>query len=144
MPNATIINKFGTLQGWNSITVNLLGRDVEGITAVKYNDSQTKENAYGAGPNPIGRGKGNYEPEASITLYKEEIDGIQKVLPPGSRLQDVPPFDIQVVYEKEDGQIQKDRIMNCEFTDNGRDVKQNDGTIATELKLITSHILWNV
>lgn len=26
---ATIINRFGKVAGWNSITVNLLGRDVE-------------------------------------------------------------------------------------------------------------------
>lgn len=144
MPKATIINKFGTLQGWNSVTVNLLGRDVEGIAKVSYDDSTTKENAYGAGPYPIGRTEGNYEAKASIELLKEEVDGIQKALPSGMRLQEIPPFDINVVYERKDGTIQKDRIMNCEFTNNAREVSQNDGSISVELELITSHILWNV
>lgn len=144
MPNATIINKFGTLQGWNSVTVNMLGRDVEGITKVSYNDKTTKENAYAAGPYPIGRTEGNYEPEASIELLKEEVDGIQKALGAGMRLQDIPPFDINVVYERKDGTIQKDRVMHCEFTNNTREVAQSDGSISVELELITSHIQWNV
>jgi len=46
---ATIINKFGKMQGWNSVTVNVLGRDLEGITSIKYDDCTQKENVYGAG-----------------------------------------------------------------------------------------------
>ncbi|KAA6347162.1 hypothetical protein EZS27_005331 [termite gut metagenome] len=139
---AVIINKFGRLIGWNSVTVNVLGRDVEGITAVKYNDSKEKENSYGAGAYPIGRGEGNYAAEASITLKKEEIIAIQQMLPPGKRLTDIAPFDIVVEYEY---QLMKyrDRIRNCEFTDNGVEVKQNDKTIDKEMKLIVSHIGWN-
>src|SRR5690554_4345671 len=106
---ATIINKFGTLQGWNSVTVHLLGRDLEGITAISYDDTVEKENAYGAGKFPVGRTEGNYEPTASVTIFKEEMDGIQEALAPGVRVQDIPPFNIEVVYETKSGRIQKDR-----------------------------------
>jgi len=143
MQNATIINKFGTMQGWNSITANMLGRDVEGFTAISYNDNQTKENVYGTGGMPVGRSRGNYEPEASITLYKEEIDGLMLSLPPGKRIQDIAPFDIIVIYEDNNGLIKKDIIRNCEFTNNGVEVAQGDGTIATQFTLIVSHIDWN-
>lgn len=139
-----IINKFGTMTGWNSITVNVLGRDVEGISELKYNDAMEKENVYGAGAYPIGHSRGNYEAEASITLYKEEIDAVKNALPPGRRLADLAPFDIVVEYEALDGNIQKDVIRNCEFTNDSVEVAQNDGTITTELELITSHIEWNV
>lgn len=141
---ATIINKFGNMQGWNQITVNLLGRDVEGIAAVKYDDSTKKENVYGAGQYPIGRSAGNYEAKCSITLFKEEADAIQKALPAGKRMQDVAPFDINVEYQTSTGSIMKDRIRNCEFTNRSIDVKQNDGTTSTEYTLICSHIEWNV
>lgn len=139
-----IINKFGTMKGWNSITANLMGRDVEGITALSYNDSQTKENVYGAGPYPIGRSRGNYEAEATMTLYKEEVDALKLAMPPGRRLLDVAPFDIVVEYEADDGMIYKDVIRNCEFTNDGIEVSQADGTIGTEYELIVSHIDWNV
>lgn len=132
------------MQGWNQITCNMLGRDVEGISAVKYDDSTKKENVYGAGPYPIGRSAGNYEAKCSITLFKEEADAIQKALPSGKRMQDVAPFDIIVEYQTSTGGIMKDRIRNCEFTNRSVDMKQNDGTIATEYTLICSHIEWNV
>ncbi|WP_417366892.1 hypothetical protein [Flavobacterium beibuense] len=143
MPQQTrIINKFGTMTGWNNITVNLLGRDLEGITAINYDDTETKENVYGGGKMPVGRSKGNYEATASLTLFKEELDALQGSLPPGKRIQDIAAFDIVVVYERENGTIQTDIIHNVEFTNNARDVSQGDGTIAVELELIVSHITW--
>ncbi|MRG45501.1 hypothetical protein GFS24_10265 [Chitinophaga sp. SYP-B3965] len=145
MPQAKrIVNKFGSMSGWNSITANMLGRDLEGITALKYSDEKKKENAYGGGEFPVGRGSGNYEAQCSITLYKEEIDALQQALPPGGRIQDIAPFDILVEYETSSGMILKDRIRNAEFTNRGVDVKNADGTISTEYTLIISHIEWNV
>lgn len=145
MSQATrIINKFGTMTGWNSVTVNLLGRDVEGINSVSYNDAETKENAYGGGKYPIGRSRGNYEPEASIGLYKEEVDALRLSLPVGKRLQDIAPFDIVVEYAREDGAITRDIIHNVEFTSDGVEVAQGDGTISREYDLIVSHITYGV
>lgn len=141
--NAIIVNKFGTVQGWNNITLNLLGRDVEGITQIAYDDTQTKENVYGAGNMPIGRSRSNYEPTASVTLLKEEVDALKRSLPRGKRIQDIAPFDIVVKYEVE-GVIMHDVIRNVEFTNNGVDVSQGDGSIAIEFELIVSHIDWNV
>lgn len=143
--NSTIINKFGTLTGWNSITVNLLGRDLEGINSIKYGDEVKKQNAYGSGKYPIGREEGNYEPDApELGLYKEEVNGLLRSLPPGRRIQDIGPFDVNVAYELPSGEIMKDRIRNCEFTNMGVDVKQADGSIVTVFKLICSHIDYNV
>lgn len=144
MSNIRITNRFGEMKGWNSITVNLLGRDLEGVTALKYNDSETKENVYGAGKFPVGRSRGNYEAEASITLFKEELDGLRLSLGPGRRIMDIAPFDIVVQYENAIGEILTDRIRNCEFKNDGVEVAQGDGTIATECELIVSHIDYNV
>lgn len=140
----TIINKFGKMQGWNSITFNILGRDVEGITSFSYTDAEEKENVYGAGKYPIGRGSGNYSAEVSATFYKEEYDAIQAVLPPGKRIQDIEPFDIIVMYEDQNGAIKKDIVRNVEFTGRGVEATQNDKTFAYEAELVCSHIDWNV
>lgn len=144
MPQQTIINKFGRLTGWNAITANMLNRDLEGITELSYSDETEKKNFNGAGGFPVGRGNGNTESKASITLYKEEVDGLLQALPAGQRLQDILPFDLTVNYEKEDGSLSKDRIRNCEFMSNGVDVKNNDGSIVTKFDLLVSHIEWNV
>ena len=94
----TLINKFGKIAGWNSVKVVMLGRQVEGITALSYKDSKEKENIYGAGEFPVGRGEGNYKAEASITLLKEEVNALQLALGAGKRLTDIEPFDIPVMY----------------------------------------------
>lgn len=140
----TITNTFGTLTGWNSVTVNLLGRDLEGITAVSYDDTVSKANAYGSGKMPVGRTEGNYEAKASLDLLKEEVDGIQQSLPPGGRVQDIAPFDILVEYARKDGKLQTDIIRNAEFTNKAIEVKNGDGSISMKMELIVSHIDWNV
>lgn len=128
------------MQGWTSVTVNLLGRDLEGITELSYTDEVVKENVKGAGQYPIGRSRGDYEAEASITLYKEEVDALRDSLQPGKRLQDIAPFDIIAEYATPEGVIKKDRIRNVEFTNDGVEVAQGDGTIATQYTLLVSHI----
>lgn len=132
------------MQGWNSVTVNLLGRDLEGITELAYDDKVKKENVYGAGGYPIGRGRGNYEGKCSVILLKEEVDALKTSLPAGKSIKDIAPFDIVSEYETEDGAILKDRIRNAEFTNDGVEVKQNDLMIGTKYELLISHIDWNV
>ena len=142
--NPIVINKFGTMQGWNSVTVNVLGRDVEGITELAYNDTTKKENVYGAGKYPVGRGRGNYEAKASITLLKEEVDAMKLALPQGKTIQDIAPFDIVSEWTGDNGVILKDRIRNAEFMNDGVEIKQNDVSVATKYDLIISHVEWNV
>jgi hypothetical protein len=138
-----IINKFGKMAGWNSVTANMLGRDVEGMTELSYNDNTEKENVYGAGSKPIGRSEGNYSAKCSITLFKEEVVALQAALGPGKSLSDIEPFDINVHYEYQ-GFVYIDRVRNCEFAGNGTEVKQNDKTISYKYDLLVSHIEWNV
>lgn len=143
MPKAKIINKFGTLTGWNNMTLNLFGRDVEGIDSIKYTDEEDIAVAFGAGKMPVGKTRGNYTCQASISLYFEEVAAIQKSLPAGMRLQDIPDFDIPVSYEYQ-GSIYRDLIRNCSFKNTGREVKNGEGKIVTEHTLIPSHIDYNV
>jgi hypothetical protein len=108
---AILINKFGKVAGWNSITLRMLGRDVEGITELEYNDSVEKGSIRGAGMYPVGYGEGNYEAKASVTLLQEEIVALQQSLGPGKRLTDIAPFDIIVRYEY-NGFACKDVVLN--------------------------------
>ena len=142
--NTKVINKFGSMVGWNNITVNLLGADLQGIEELSYSDEVKKENVYGAGAYPIGRSIGNYQAKASITLRKEEVDHLLSCLPQGKHLHDIESFDITVEYTSNQGKILKDRIRNCEFTGNGIESKNDGGSIAHKFELLVSHIEWNV
>lgn len=141
--NPTIINKFGRITGWNKVTLTLYGRDVEAIVEINYTDNQEKDNEYGAGKFPVGQSEGNYKAEASISLFSEEVVAIQKSIPKGLRIQDIPPTDVPVEYEY-NGTLIKDVIRNASFKNNGREVKQGDGKIVTKFDLLTSHIDWNI
>jgi len=140
---AVLINKFGKVAGWNSITLRMLGRDVEGITELEYDDSVEKENIRGAGMFPVGYGEGNYSAKASITLLQEEIIALQQSIGPGKRLTDIAPFDIIVRYEY-NGFAYRDVIRNAQFLGNARAPKQNDKSITNKFDLLASHIDWNV
>lgn len=142
MPTPKIINKFGTLIGWNQVTPNVLGREVEGITEVEYGDEQDVAPAYGAGNYPIGEEVKNYKANASVTMYIEELIALQQQLPKGGRLSDL-VFDIPVQYEY-NGSFYKDIIRNFRPTKNPRSIKQGDGKILSKIEGYTSHIDWNV
>ena len=139
---ARIINKFGNLIGWAAATINFLGRDLEGITSVEYSDEQAVEVAHGAGRMPVGYMEGNYTATASITVYKDEMLALQKSLPPGMRIQDIPPFPLTVNYEHGDD-VFKDVIMNVKFKNNGVTLSQGEGKIEVKLDLFCTHIEWN-
>ena len=94
----TLINAFGRMAGWNSVTLNLFGRDAEGIAEVSYDDTIDKELIYGAGKMPIGVGEGDYKAKFGLKLYQEEVIAIMDSLPPGVRLQDIGPTDVIVQY----------------------------------------------
>ncbi|MBP2833512.1 hypothetical protein J8281_15055 [Aquimarina sp. U1-2] len=141
MTQVPLIN--GQRHSWSSIEVNVLDRIVTGITAISYDDAQVKENHYGAGDMPVFRGRGKYEAKASLTLYNYEVEAIQKALPKGKRLQDVPIFDVKVSFLDETDDVITHVIRNCEFKTNKRDMKQGDTKVEVQLDLIVSHIEWN-
>lgn len=132
---------------WNSISVNLLGRMVVGITAIDYEEKQEKQNNYGAGKFPVSRGYGNIVPSAKITLTAAEVEAIQTAAVTSGleRIQDIEPFDIAVSFVPGGtNKIVNHVLRNVEFTNNKRDVKQGDKENLVELELILSNIEWGI
>jgi len=138
-----IVNKFGTLLGWKAVVFNLLGRDVEGITEISYEDAMEINSEYGAGDMPIGTGEGNYSAKGEISILIEEHIGLMKSMPPGTRVQSITIPAIPVIYGL-NSVATKDIINNARITGQGRQFKQGDGKIVIKLPFIASHIDWNV
>jgi hypothetical protein len=133
----------GTRHSWASITINLLGRIVTGVSAISYEEKQEKKNNYGAGIFPVSRGLGKYEASAKITLFSYEVDAILKTIGLGKRLIDIEPFDIVVTYMPVGSDLLVNHLIrNAEFTNNKRDIKQGDTVVETEFDLVISHITW--
>lgn len=142
MAQTQIINKFGNVVGWAKLKVTTLGRTFEGITKIAYSQPQDQELVRGAGGWAVGKGKGNYNPTASITLLMEEYRALLSSLPAGSTIQDIPDFDITVTYFYKSTQY-KDIIRNCSFKGDGVEVNQNDLSISIEFELLPTHIAYN-
>jgi hypothetical protein len=138
-PEFPLIN--GTAYSWASIRIEVLGSAVRGFTAISYGESDKKENNYGAGRFPVSRGYGNVEPNASVSMYKDTVEAIQKIAPNG-RIQDIPPFDITVAYKTRAGKFMKEVIRNFEFLENKVETNQGDNKIVVTLPGICSHIDW--
>lgn len=130
----------GRSYDWADIKLVLLGRVVEGIKAISYKQSQAKQNNYGAGNQPVSRGRGNKEATGSITLTKQEILGIQNALPPGKDLTDIQMFPIIVSWESESNQFCSEELRHCEFMEWGMDMSQGDMDSTYALPLVVSSI----
>jgi hypothetical protein len=136
-PLVPLIN--GKSYEWADIVVNVLGKPIVGITNIEYEEKQNMENIYGAGRFPVSRGYGKVEPTAKMTILMEELENIQSVAPLG-RIQDIPEFDIVVMYLDAALVTRKHILKNVRFMNNKRASSSGDTSIPVELELIISHI----
>jgi hypothetical protein len=129
----------GQAYSFSQVVLNVLGRDVVGVTAVKFSDKQDMQNNYGAGKFPVSRGYGQVKCEASITLEMVEVEALQAASDTG-RLQDIKEFDMSVSWVNEGNVLVTHIVHNCRFMENSRDTKTGDMTTEVELPLLVSHI----
>jgi hypothetical protein len=130
----------GINYSWSNVKLILFGFPVVGITKIDYKIKQKKENQYGAGYEPVSRGYGNKEYEGSIEIYTDELKRII-ALAPNRDLMQIPPFQIQVVFEDSLGVLVTTDILEmCEFMEEGLSVSQGDTKILTTLPLVIGGI----
>lgn len=137
-----IENKYGSLTGWNDVVFNFAGTDIDGVTAIKYEETQEIENHFGAGAVAIGQSKGNREASGSFTVLLEDSIAMQKSLPKGAKIQDV-VSTIIVAYDVS-GNVLKDRINNVRIKNNGREVNQGDGKISISYEFIATSVDFDI
>jgi hypothetical protein len=128
---------------WADIKVNILGQPITGITAIMYDDKQNMVNVMGAGPRPVSRGYGNFEPSAKITLLMEEVEALRtlaRTISPYGSIQSIPEFDIQVFYLDPALTIRQHVLRNVRFMNNPTDTKSGDTSIPVEIEILISHV----
>ena len=132
-----IIN--GINYSWSNVSFVLFGVPVVGITKIEYKRKQAKSNNYGAGPNPVSRGYGNYEYEGSIELYTDEWKRIIQSAPGRDPLS-IAPFDIEVTFSGRGLTAEKDRLRSCEFMEDPLSANQGDNKLMVTIPLIIAQI----
>lgn len=139
LPDYPLIN--GQAYDWASVTINMFGMPIKGITEINYKVKQDKKNNYAAGVEPSSRGRAKKEYEADITLEEVEVRRILAALPANQSLVDIAPFPIVVSYMVGTKTV-IDKIMNCEFMEEGVATKEGDTTLVRKLPLIIAGITW--
>lgn len=131
----------GKAYEWADIQINILGNIFTGATAIKYSEPQEMKNVMAAGRFPNSRIYGQVSPEGSITLLMAEVESIQRVAPLG-RIQDIPEFDIVVMYLDSANVTVKHVIRKCRFTSNSRETETGSDAIAVEIPLVIANVDW--
>ncbi len=109
---------------------------VTGITAFDFAENQNKENVYGIGQVPIGRGYGNIETSGSITLLRSEIEAM-RASSITRKLVDIAPFTITLAYVPLGGtKVITVVFTNVEFTEDKFGMNQGDTKEEQQLNLI--------
>lgn len=135
---APLIN--GVEYGWASVNMMIAGMQTVGVTAFDFQEKQTKENIYGIGVKPVGRGYGNIESNGSITLLRSEIAAIRESVPT-KKLIDIAPFTIVLKYIPTAGEKMVTKIFkNVEFTNDDYGMKQGDTKEEQQLDLVIGSI----
>lgn len=124
---------------WANISFVLFGVPITQITKISYSRKQKKENNYGAGYDPVSRGYGNKEYEASIEMYTDQWLQIIALAPNNDPLQ-IPPFDIPVIFAIDGQSPVKDVLRSCEFTEDPFTGSQGDTKLMVTIPLMPAAI----
>jgi len=140
MATVPLIN--GIAHAWANIDIRLNGVLIDGITGIKYKKTQSKTNNKGARGAIVSRGYGSFDFEGSITLMSEELLKLRKAA--GGDILSIAPFTITASFLPSDNtNVTVDKLLYCEFTEDGIDVKEGDTMVSVELPLIIGDIKFN-
>ena len=141
--NGVLVN--GVNYSWGNVKMILFGVPVIGITQINYSRKQTKENNYGFGNEPVGRGYGRIEYEGSIEIYRDEWQKIINAAPNNDPLV-IAPFPIPILMGDIPGQgsgivIPKQvTLHNVEFLEDNFSANEGDTKLMVTVPLIIAGI----
>jgi hypothetical protein len=118
-----IINK-----SWADITVLIGGVPLIEVQEIMYNRERKIEDHYGAGDKVVTRGYGNVSDTGlSFKMSFDELKRLETAAPNGD-ITLYAPFVVKVVWKPTTSNpiTWTDTLTNCQFTKNGRDLKQGD------------------
>lgn len=121
---------------WADLTLILGGKDITGITAIKYTEKQEKEFSYGKGNLPSSIQRGNISYEGEISLKQSELESLRAVAKNNSLLN--LQLDAVVSYgNPTDGDVMiTDLLQGIQFTETSKSMKQGDKSMEVTLPIM--------
>lgn len=115
-------------KSWADITVIGGGVPFLEIQEINYSRERNIEDHYGAGDKVVTRGYGNVK-DTGLT-FKMSFDELKRIeaTAPNGDITLIPPFTVSVVWKPtaQNATTYTDVLTNCQFTSNGRELKQGD------------------
>jgi len=133
----------GEAVSWGQILLTVLGQPITGVTEISFTSKQEKVNNYGAGVEPVSRGRAKKEYEGSITFLMEEWKNLIAAAPNRDPL-DIPAFDISVKWiDTTSGAFLEAVLKAAEFMSHGVDTKSGDTMTEVKVPLVIAKIEYN-
>lgn len=129
----------GSRHEWTSIEVKVKGSIVIGIKELSYNDKLEPTKVYGVHAQPLGRTRGVYSAEASISLLLDEANTLIQALGDGFK---EAVFDITCAYS-EGGATITDEIIGCRIKGLDASLSQGADPAVRKFDLDVMYIVWN-
>jgi hypothetical protein len=120
----------GNRKSFASVEIDIKGRKFRGITEINYSDTLEPGMARGASPIPLGHTQGDYEAEASLSMFREEFEEMMALL--GDGYGEV-EFPITVTHSTRAGRTTTDRLPAVRIK--GVDTSHSQGTDPTTVKI---------
>lgn len=131
--------------GFVDLQVIMQGRPVIGLQGVQFEAEQQKGNIHGAGSKPIARTRGPVNYTGMVKVLMSELVALMQSQGQNQRLLKIRPFDIIVAFAPAVGDVVTTfRLVYCEFTKWGIDVKNGDQQIVVELPIVIGDIEENI
>ncbi len=129
----------GARQEWSSVELKIKGAVAIGVKEFSYNDKLEPTKVYGLHAQPLGRTRGVYSAEASITLLLDEANTLIQAL--GDGFKEV-TFDITCAYS-EGGATITDEIIGCRIKGLDQSLSQGADGAVRKFDLDVMYIVWN-
>jgi hypothetical protein len=111
-----------------------------GLKDIDYSDSLEPGKVRGNHAQKVGRTRGEYDSEASFTMYKSEFDEMVALLGPGYMEK---YFDLSVTYAEAGSPTTTDSIVACRIKKVSNAHSEGGEPLAVKVDLDPSHILRN-
>ena len=117
-----------------------VGEELIGIDSLSYKDSLEPGKTRGTKAGPLGRTKGEYNAEGSMSLNLREADNFEKLL--GNRFMEK-SFTVMCAYADTGMPLRSDELIGVRITDKDQPTQQGNEPIKVTYTLDIMKVLWN-